>query len=333
MIPTRSKPRSKEAQEQDRPTLIACRPRSASARRNKQGSEATHGSPLGAAEIEATRKTSTGPIPRSRCPPNASPPGAPPAPARAERSRGLGGASSQRIAKRDAFASAQRRARSPTSFRSAGWPPTRPTLIETKPTVATRKSSEMALGVDQRRDPDRARRLGRPHAFQSHAHQGHRLDRARRFLRALHPLRHPRIRHERGDERHRAARRVHSLRRHVPRLLRLCARRDPPLGADGHPRHLCADPRFDRRRRGRADAPAGRASRGAARDAEPHRVPPVRRGRDRRMLGARARPRRSTLRRSRCRGRTCRRLRTSCGRQPERRAAPMSSARPTARAI
>ena len=49
------------------------------------------------------------------------------------------------------------------------------------------------------------------------------------------------------------------------------------------------DARLDRPRRRRPDAPAGRASRRAARDPEPLRVPPVRRGRDRGVLAARAR--------------------------------------------
>ena len=50
-------------------------------------------------------------------------------------------------------------------------------------------------------------------------------------------------------------------------LRRLCARRHAALGADGPARHLCDDARFDRPRRGRPDAPAGRASGDAARDA------------------------------------------------------------------
>ena len=45
---------------------------------------------------------------------------------------------------------------------------------------------------------------------------------------------------------------------------------------------------FDRPRRGRPDPPAGRASRGAARDPEPAGVPPLRRGRDGGVLAARA---------------------------------------------
>ena len=45
-----------EAQAQDRPTLIACRTMIGRGAPNKQGTAATHGSPLGAAEVEAARK-------------------------------------------------------------------------------------------------------------------------------------------------------------------------------------------------------------------------------------------------------------------------------------
>jgi transketolase len=44
-----------EAKRQDRPTMIACRTVIGFGAPNKQGSEATHGAPLGAAEIEAAR--------------------------------------------------------------------------------------------------------------------------------------------------------------------------------------------------------------------------------------------------------------------------------------
>ena len=47
--------------------------------------------------------------------------------------------------------------------------------------------------------------------------------------------------HGGGDERHRAAWRVHSLWRHVPGVLRLQPSGDPARGADGHPRHPCDD--------------------------------------------------------------------------------------------
>ena len=46
-----------EARTSDRPTLIACRTIIGFGAPNKQGTEATHGAPLGAAEVEAARKT------------------------------------------------------------------------------------------------------------------------------------------------------------------------------------------------------------------------------------------------------------------------------------
>ena len=60
------------------------------------------------------------------------------------------------------------------------------------------------------------------------------------------------------------------VRRHVPHLLRLHAAGDPPRGAHGPARDLRLHARLDRPRRGRPDAPADRAARGAARDPEPH---------------------------------------------------------------
>ncbi len=60
------------------------------------------------------------------------------------------------------------------------------------------------------------------------------------------------------------------VRRHVPVLSpTIRAPVDPPRRADGHARHPRDDARFHRPRRRRPDAPAGRASRRAARDPEP----------------------------------------------------------------
>ena len=57
----------KEAQAQsDRPTLIACRTTIGFGAPNKQGTQATHGAALGAAEVAATRKSSAGPTRRSK---------------------------------------------------------------------------------------------------------------------------------------------------------------------------------------------------------------------------------------------------------------------------
>ena len=53
--------------------------------------------------------------------------------------------------------------------------------------------------------------------------------------------------HGRGHERHRAAWRLRPLWRHVPRVLGLCQRLDPALGAHGPARALRADARLHRR--------------------------------------------------------------------------------------
>ena len=133
----------------------------------------------------------------------------------------------------------------------------------------------------------------------------------------------------RGDERHRAAWRLHPLWRHVPGLLRLCARRHPPVGADGPARDLRADPRLHRPRRGRPDASAGRASR---RRCAPCRIcscsaPPTR-SRPR-NAGSWRSPQTRRPPRSRCRARTCRRLRTEPSTKTSRPRAPMCCAKPT----
>ena len=132
--------------------------------------------------------------------------------------------------------------------------------------------------------------LGRPHRLQQQ--QGEVGDRVLRqdAEGPLHPLRHPRARHGGGHERHLPARRLCAERRHLPGLHRLCAPGDAAGGADGHRRGLCHDPRFDRPRRRRADASAGRASRRAARHTQHAGVPALRRGRGRRVLGAGAEP-------------------------------------------
>ena len=132
--------------------------------------------------------------------------------------------------------------------------------------------------------PDR--RLGRSHRLQRHAHHAPHDRRARRFPRQLHPLRRARACHGRGHERAGAARRHRALRRHVPGLHRLLPSRDPPLRHHGPARDLRDDARLDRARRGRAHAPADRASGGPARHAQPQRVPAGRPDRDGGVLGA-----------------------------------------------
>ena len=87
--------------------------------------------------------------------------------------------------------------------------------------------------------------------------------------RPQHPLRRSRARHGRHHERHGAARRHHSVRRHVPDLRGLHAARHSPRGAHAAARDLRLHARLDRPGRRRSDAPAHRAPHGAARDSEP----------------------------------------------------------------
>ena len=102
-------------------------------------------------------------------------------------------------------------------------------------------------------------------------------------------LRHPRARDGRDRQRHALSRRRAAVRRDVLRVLRLHAAGGAARGAQQDAGDLRVDARLDRPRRGRPDAPAGRAPDGAARDAAPRGVPPVRRQRDRRRLARRAR--------------------------------------------
>ena len=68
-----------------------------------------------------------------------------------------------------------------------------------------------------------AGRVGRPHLVEQHGLQGLPDGYAAERCRQLHPLRGARIRHVRRDERCSAARWLRSVRRHVPRVLRLRA--------------------------------------------------------------------------------------------------------------
>ena len=118
--------------------------------------------------------------------------------------------------------------------------------------------------------------------------------------RPQHRLRDPRARDGLDRERDRARPRdAAPLRLHLPHLLRLHAARRAALGADGAPQCLGVDARLGRGRRGRPDAPAGRAPHGAAGDPEPLVRPPRRRERDRDGVADRARAARTGRWRSR----------------------------------
>jgi hypothetical protein len=108
-----------------------------------------------------------------------------------------------------------------------------------------------------------------------------------RFHRPLSALWGARTRHGGGDERHRRAWRPDPLWRDLSRVFRLLPPLDPAVGILATRRRPRHDPRFDRARRGRADASARRASGGIAGDARALPLSAGRCGRDCRMLGAR----------------------------------------------
>ena len=91
----------------------------------------------------------------------------------------------------------------------------------------------------------------------------------RHALRPDPAFRDPRARHGRDPDRHRAARTDPAVRRNVPAVLRLHARRGPAGRGDGCAGDLRLDARLDRPRRGRPHPSAGRAPRRAARHPGP----------------------------------------------------------------
>ena len=157
---------------------------------------------------------------------------------------------------------------------------------------------------DGRPAPGARRRLGGPESLDLHlAQEGRRLRGRHREPgrragaggwslgtdRAQPPLRRTRARNGLGGERPRAARRLRSVRLHLPRLLRLHAPGDPALGAGTPGNDLGLHARQHRAGRGRPHAPAGRALRRSARDSRPALHPARRRQRD--GVGVAPRPR------------------------------------------
>ena len=144
MIPRRSRRRSPRAQADPRPSLIGCRTLIGYGAPTKQGKESCHGSPLGAAEIDGAREALAWPHAPFELPDDV---------LEAWRAAGRRGAkareawearhaASPKGAAFDAFMKADvaaEIAKPLAEFRA--------TLAAEKPKVATRKSSEMALGV------------------------------------------------------------------------------------------------------------------------------------------------------------------------------------------
>jgi transketolase len=95
----------------------------------------------------------------------------------------------------------------PAGSRRRRSPPTRKAREEA-PKVATRKASEMALEVDQPASVPETLGGSADLTGSNNTRTSQTRDHPGRFLRPLYPLRHPRARHGRGDERHRAAWRI-----------------------------------------------------------------------------------------------------------------------------
>ncbi len=136
----------RRAQSADRPTLIACRTVIGFGAPNKQGTAATHGAPLGEAEIEAARERLGWPHPPFTIPS--------PILARWRAAGRRGVAAHAAWRKRVADLDAGTRARFTTALAGdlpEGWRGAmaayRQGLVATPQTVATRKASEMALEV------------------------------------------------------------------------------------------------------------------------------------------------------------------------------------------
>jgi transketolase len=132
------------AQDGDRPSFIACHTTIGFGAPNKQGKESTHGSPLGAAELEATRKNLNWPYPPFEIPSESlafwRKAG--------ERSRAVRAEWETRAKAHPKWAAFSHDVSGdlPGDFlgKMADY---KRGLIESKPNVATRKSSEMALGI------------------------------------------------------------------------------------------------------------------------------------------------------------------------------------------
>jgi transketolase len=281
----------------DKPTLICCKTIIGFGSPNKAGTHGTaHGAPLGADEVAAARAAlgwTAAPfeIPADiRAAWDARAPGAsveptgarfaayakPPSP---RACRGVHAPHGRRTAGR--------------LGRAARCASSRGAVVKGE-TIATRKASQNALERARPRAAGAPRRLGRPDRLEPHATgqglEGRQAGDAMRWRQLLHYG----VR-EFGmaaiHERHRAARRLHPLRRHLPRVLRLRAQRAAHGGADEAPRDPCVHARLHRPRRGRPDAPARRAHGQPAHHPEHGRLAPVRRGRDGDRLACRRRTR------------------------------------------
>ncbi len=227
------------AQSSDKPTMIACKTIIGFGAPTKQGTAATHGSPLGAEEIAGARKALGWDYPPFVVPDEI---------LNAWRAVGSRGASlrkdwEQRLAASSHKAEFTRITSGalPANFDEVDCHLQKGTGQKSAVDRHAQRLAECARH-DQRRRARNHRRLRRSHRFQQYQIQGHESPQRRRLRRALCLLRHSRAWHGRRHERHGAARRCHSLWRNLPDLHRLLPPQHSPLGHHGQARDLCDDP-------------------------------------------------------------------------------------------
>ena len=188
----------------------------------KAGKASSHGSPLGADEIKGAREKLGWSDAPFEIPADVLDRVARRRPARQGRARGLGqapGGAAGRQARRvraphaAATCRAAQLTRDPRRSRKSS-PPSRRTSPPARPRNSRWRASIPAVPEMIGGSAD----LTGSNNTRTKVDEGDHADRLRR---PLHPLRHPRARHGRGDERHGAARRHHPLLRHVPGVLRL----------------------------------------------------------------------------------------------------------------
>ena len=219
-----------------------------------------HGSPLGAEEIAGARKALNWDIAGLRDPGRHPRRLARGRHARRGPARRLGEAPRRRRADRSAEFERRIAGKLPADFDDA-IAAYKQKLAADKPKVATRKSTQMALEVINGALPET---IGGSADL-----DGSNLTKTSQ-TKALTPDNYGNRYMRYGIREHGMAAAMNGIALHrglIPYggtffcLHRLCAAGDPPRLAHGHARHLRHDPRLDRPRRRRPDAPAGRASR------------------------------------------------------------------------
>jgi transketolase len=224
----------------DRPVLIDCKTIIGFGSPKKADSSGAHGSPLGEAEIAATKEIYGWPYGPFEIPADV---------LGAWRAIGAGGAEA-RAAWEARFAALSDSKQAEFTRRMAGQAPKKlesairafkKQISESAPKVATRKSSEMVLEVVNQVCPETLG--GSADLTGSNNTKTCRFGCvfARRSQGPLRLLRHPRTWDGGGHERHGAAWRDQTLWRHLPVLYRLRARGHAAFGADGRACYLCDD--------------------------------------------------------------------------------------------